>query len=79
MNKRNLMLSLLGLFAVVAAVFGYNLTSGPGERTEASKGILAKKQEAKLQDACSSSGTYAIQQISTCSRPAPSCAWKTRS
>ena len=59
MNKRNLMLSLLGLFAVVAAVFGYNLTSGPGERTEASKGILAKKQEAKLQDACSSSGTYA--------------------
>jgi uncharacterized protein YecT (DUF1311 family) len=59
MNNRNLVLALVGLLALAAAVFGYNLTSNRNEETGSPKGSLAKKAEAKLQDACASTATYA--------------------
>ncbi|HLL58278.1 MAG TPA: hypothetical protein VK391_00105, partial [Allosphingosinicella sp.] len=58
MDKRVVM-ALMGLFVIVAAAFGYSLTKGYDEKTEAPKTILAEKQEAKLQNACASTATYA--------------------
>jgi hypothetical protein len=58
MDKRVAM-ALMGLFVIVAAAFGYSLTKGYDDKTEAPKTVLAEKQEAKLQNACASTATYA--------------------
>jgi len=57
MDKR-LVMALMGLFVIVAAAFGYNLTKSYDEKAEAPKTVLADKQQAKLRNACASTATY---------------------
>lgn len=58
MDKR-LVMAVMGLFVLVAAAFGYSLTNSYDEKTDAPKTVLAEKEQAKLQNACASTATYA--------------------
>lgn len=59
MDNRKLIWGLAALLVVIAAaVFGYSLTRGPDTATTAQKTEVAKRTQAKLNQACASAATY---------------------